>query len=26
MADDTDVLMLAEEGMEAYLSEVNKQL
>jgi predicted transcriptional regulator len=24
MADDTDVLMLAEEGMEAYLSEVNK--
>jgi predicted transcriptional regulator len=26
MAEDTDVLMLAEEGMEAYLSEVNKQL
>ena len=26
MADDTDVLMLTEEGMEAYLSEVNKQL
>ena len=24
MADDTDVLMLAEEGMEAYLSELNK--
>ena len=26
MADDTDVLMLAEEGMEAYLNELNKQL